>query len=115
MKDNQFFGNPVISDIIKPSFNTRVIYIMGGRTRHSEGALVRRFTGHFRWFECQFSINRSENNGFISIYVHQKVEYSKNKKILICYTPYSIIFICLFIILLCVSYPPYSISLQIVY
>ena len=60
MKDNQFFGNPVISDIIKPSFNTRVIYIMGGRTRYSEGALVRRFTGHFRWFECQFSINRSE-------------------------------------------------------
>ena len=30
MKDKQFFGNPVIPDIFKPSFNTRVIYIMGG-------------------------------------------------------------------------------------
>lgn len=63
MKDKQFFGNPVIPDIFKPSFNTRVIYIYNGGSgvaRYSEGTVVQRFTGHFRWFECQFSINNGE-------------------------------------------------------
>lgn len=80
----------------------------GGRgvARYSEGTVVQRFTGHFRWFECQFSINNSEKK--IDLRTSQSWIQQK-------YTPCSIIFICLFIILICVSYHPYSISFQIVY